>query len=199
MIGTLTVAACQRAPEPLENLQLPVPSPTPTGGRMRYEKRQQPVFIAPDGSRHPIASLLAVPRKMAFGDFVWSDPAPGTGHIWIWVDLPRQLISVFRDTNEIGTAVIVYGLNGKATPSGTFSILGKERMHRSSSYDADMPYTLWLTKDGVAIHASVIERGRATHGCIGIPMDFARTLFAVARRGDVVFVLPAPPGADLDT
>lgn len=194
----LAVSACEPSPDPFDNLQPPAFS-IPAGGRIRYPGRQQPVFVAPDGSRHQIASLLAVPSKMAFGDFVWNDSAPGAGRVWVWVDLPRQLISVFRGADEIGTAVIVYGLDGKATPSGMFSILGKERMHRSSSYDADMPYTLWLTQDGVAIHASVVERGRATHGCIGIPMNFARTLFAAIRRGDTVFVLPAPPGADRDS
>ncbi len=70
-------------------------------------------------------------------------------------------------------------------------MLGKERMHRSSAYDADMPYTMWLTDDGVAIHASSIVSGRATHGCVGVPEDFASKLFAVARRGDVAIVLPA--------
>lgn len=189
------LAGCDRSPEPVGNLQLPVPAvpPRPADGRIRYRPAERPVFIASDGSRHPIASLLAVPGKMTFGDFRWADQGDGRGPIWIRVDLPRQLLSVFRGADEIGTAIIVYGSDGKATPSGSFALLGKERMHRSRAYDADMPYTLWLTHDGVALHASTVERGRATHGCIGLPLDFARKLFAVASRGDQVFVLPAPP------
>lgn len=135
-----------------------------------------------------------MPRKMAFGDYVWSDTDSVGDHagapIWIRADLRRQLISVFRGADEIGTAIIIYGTDGKDTPSGTFTLLGRERMHRSSLYDAEMPYTLWLTHDGIAIHASSVERGHATHGCIGVPDGFASKLFDVARRGDSVIVLP---------
>ncbi len=155
------------------------------------------MFVAIDGSRHPVGSLLAVPGKMAFGDFLWNERGAASGPIWIRVDLPRQLISVFRGGDEIGTAVVVYGSDGTATPSGSFRLLGKERLHRSRAYDADMPFTLWLTHDGVALHASVVARGRATHGCIGLPPDFARQLFAVAQRGDRVFVIPASPDIEV--
>lgn len=164
---------------------------TDTDRRIRYAVDRQPVVQFPDGHQRRIASLLSLPRKMRFGDYAWDDPRTGTGTVWIRVDLPRQLISVFRDGDEIGTAVVLYGTDGKDTPSGSFTLLGKERMHRSSLYDADMPFTLWLTHDGVAIHASSVERGRATHGCIGVPLDFARHVFAVAQRGDSVIVLPA--------
>ncbi len=44
-----------------------------------------------------------------------------------------------------------------------------------------MPYMLRLTNDGVAIHGSNVRQGYATHGCIGVPTDFAKLLFA--RRG----------------
>lgn len=135
--------------------------------------------------------MLALPGKMAFGDYAWRDLAAPGAPVWVRVDLARQLLSVFRGPDEIGTTVIIYGTDGKDTPTGTFAIRGKERMHRSLSYDADMPFTLWLTEDGVAIHASAIERGRATHGCIGVPAGFAEKLFAVAGRGDAVIVSPA--------
>ena len=50
---------------------------------------------------------------------------------------------------------------------------------------------LRLTGDGVAIHASDVQRGSATHGCIGVPLPFARLLFAAMRRGNLVAILPA--------
>jgi lipoprotein-anchoring transpeptidase ErfK/SrfK len=49
-----------------------------------------------------------------------------------------------------------------------------------------MPYMLRLTTDGVAIHASNVREGWATHGCIGVPMEFARRLFAEVKLGDPV-------------
>ena len=74
----------------------------------------------------------------------------------------------------------LYGTDGKPTPTGSFSILEKDADHYSHSYDAPMPYMLRLTNDGVAIHGSNVREGYATHGCIGIPPNFARLL---VRRG----------------
>jgi lipoprotein-anchoring transpeptidase ErfK/SrfK len=126
---------------------------------------------------------------MRFGDYAWNDVAVPAGATWIRIDLRAQLISVFRAGHEIGTAVIVYGGDNKETPTGKLHILGKVRDHRSSLYDAPMPYTLRLTDDGVSIHGSSVRWGSATHGCIGVPLGFARHLFDAARVGDEVVIV----------
>ena len=138
----------------------------------------------------PVKSLLAIRRPLQFGNYQWDDRSVAGGPLWIRVDLGAQLISVFRAGHEIGTAVIVYGGDNKQTPGGTLRILARDKDHRSSIYDADMPYTLQLTYDGVAIHGSDVRQGRATHGCVGVPLDFARRLFDVAKVGDEVVILP---------
>ena len=51
-----------------------------------------------------------------------------------------------------------------------------------------MPYMMRLTNDGVAIHATKVENGYVTHGCVGVPEGFAAKLFAAARLGDRVIV-----------
>jgi lipoprotein-anchoring transpeptidase ErfK/SrfK len=111
--------------------------------------------------------------------------------LWIRVDPRAQLISVFRAGHEIGTAVILYGADGLETPTGKFPILAKLKDHHSATYDAPMPYTLRLTADGVAIHASDVRWGLATHGCVGVPKEFAARLFSAASVGDEVFVVGA--------
>jgi len=138
----------------------------------------------------PIRSLLAVKAPLQFGDYTWNDTAVPAGPTWIRVDLQTQLISVFRSGHEIGTAVIVYGGDNKETPVGTQHILAKARDHRSSLYDAEMPYTLRLTDDGVSIHGSNVRWGAATHGCVGVPLEFARRLFEAIRVGDEVVIQP---------
>ena len=137
----------------------------------------------------PIHSLLRVPDRMQFGDYRWDESGVPAGPLWIRVDKRSQLISVFRAGHEIGTAVILYGADGLETPTGKFPILAKFKNHRSATYDAPMPYTLRLTADGVAIHASDVRWGLATHGCVGVPDGFARRLFAAASVGDEVFVV----------
>jgi lipoprotein-anchoring transpeptidase ErfK/SrfK len=136
--------------------------------------------------------LLAVKAPLRFGDYTWNERGVPDGPTWLRVDLGSQLISIFRAGHEIGTAVIVYGGDNKRTPAGMLHILGKARDHRSSLYDAEMPYTLRLTEDGVSIHASSVRWGAATHGCIGVPPAFAERLFKATRLGDEVVVVGEP-------
>jgi lipoprotein-anchoring transpeptidase ErfK/SrfK len=128
---------------------------------------------------------------MRFGSYVWDDAGIPTGPAWVRVDLGSQMLSVFRAGHEIGSAVILYGADSVPTPTGTFKIIQKAEKHRSITYDAPMPYMLRLTQDGVAIHASNVRDGYATHGCVGIPIDFAKRLFTQMHLGDQVVIVPA--------
>lgn len=160
------------------------------GTRLRYPAGRQPWLPLADGQRLQVRSLLNIKRPMRFGDYVWNDLGiPVDGPVRVRVDLARQMLSVFRDGHEVGTAVILYGTDNKPTPTGNFPILARARQHRSSLYDAAMPYMLRLTHDGVAIHASSVRRGAATHGCIGVPLEFARLLFDQVARGDLVTIV----------
>jgi lipoprotein-anchoring transpeptidase ErfK/SrfK len=142
----------------------------------------------------PIRSILDIRDPMEYGEFRWNDRGVPPGPVWIRIDLKAQLLSVFRAGHEIGTAVILYGTDGLPTPTGKFPILAKWKDHKSATYDnAPMPYTLRLTKDGVAIHGSNVRWGFATHGCIGIPTDFAAKLFGVVHVGDQVLIVSGKP------
>lgn len=143
----------------------------------------------------PIRTILNIPHRMSYGEFRWNDANVPQGLVWIRVDLRSQLLSVFRAGHEIGTAVILYGGDGVATPTGTFPILAKFKDHRSATYDAAMPDTLRLTRDGVSIHASNVRWGYATHGCIGVPEAFAAKLFTAASVGDHVLIVNPPSRA----
>ena len=136
-----------------------------------------------------VHSILNV-RRMHYGDFVWNDRDIPRGQVWVRVDLESQLISVYRAGHEIGTAVILYGADEKETPDGVFPVIAKIKDHKSITYDnAPMPYTLRLTDDGVSIHGSDVRWGRATHGCIGVPIEFAQKLFGQVSTGDEVVII----------
>lgn len=137
-----------------------------------------------------ISSVLNITRPMRYGEFVWNDAGVAPGDIWIKVDLSSQLLSIFRGGHEIGTAVIMFGADEKPTPIGQFPVLWKKQHHQSSIYDAEMPYTLRLTNDGVAIHGADVRARAATHGCVSIPTDFAKLLFPEVKVGDPVIILP---------
>lgn len=141
--------------------------------------------LAPVGTR----SILSTGGKLDFGEWRWDRSGVPAGPITVRVDLERQLVSVFQGRDEIGTAVIVYGIDGKETPRGRLPILGKSRDYHSITYDAPMPYSLWLRDDGVALHGSSVSMGKATNGCIGVPVEFAAKLFEVAEKGDLIEVV----------
>jgi hypothetical protein len=136
-----------------------------------------------------VQSLLRVDHPLEYGQWIWNDRGIAAGRTTIRVDLGTQLISVIRGGHEIGTSVILYGAATHATPTGRFPILSKAADYHSQTYDAPMPYALRLTQDGIAIHGSNVLSGRATHGCIGLPLEFARRLFGKVKRGDIVLIL----------
>jgi len=163
----------------------------PSGKRIRFDAGHYPKLSLPDGRQETVRSMLNIAKPMHFGDFVWDEDRIPSGPVWVRIDLARQILSVFRDGHEVGSAVILYGTDGKRTPTGSFTVLEKNPDYYSHSYHAPMPYMLRLTKDGVAIHGSKVHEGWATHGCIGVPLGFAKLLFATAHKGDPVVILPA--------
>jgi lipoprotein-anchoring transpeptidase ErfK/SrfK len=137
-----------------------------------------------------IKSILPIEGTIRYGDWFWDESAaPATGTLVVTVDLEARVISAFRDGHEIGTAVVLVGTQSHPTPLGTFPVLSKSREHFSRKYDnAPMPYSLWLTTTGIAIHGSPVMNGYASHGCIGVPDEFAARLFAATKRGDKVII-----------
>lgn len=141
--------------------------------------------ILPAGTK----SLLKTDGKMRHGEYKWHDDGVPPGKLTIWVDLRTQLISVFRGGHEIGASVIVYGAETMQSPVGRFPILSKHRDYHSRAYDAPMPYSMFITNSGVALHGSPMSSRRATHGCIGLPVQFARLVFEAAKTGDEVRIV----------
>ncbi|GAA4000756.1 L,D-transpeptidase family protein [Sphingomonas humi] len=161
------------------------------------------IYLSPDQRREATGkagfaiaprSLLRVDRRLQYGEYEWNAEGVPPGPVTVRVDLRTQLMSVFRGGHEIGTTVALYGADSKETPLGRFPILWKGKNHRSSLYDAPMPYTLRLTGDGVAIHGSNVRWGAATHGCVGVPTGFAEKLFAATKIGDVVTIVRTKNG-----
>jgi hypothetical protein len=70
-----------------------------------------------------------------------------------------------------------------------FTILEKNVVHHSKTYDdALMPFQQRLTWMGVAMHAGNLPGFPASHGCVRLPMEFAKRLFAVTPMGGTVVI-----------
>jgi hypothetical protein len=135
-----------------------------------------------------VRAMLATEEPLAHGEYLWDDEATASGPTRIVVDLATEMLHVYRGGEEVGRAFILYGADHKPTPTGSFRILEKKRHHISNLYGAPMPYMLRLTWTGIAIHGSEVEANAATHGCVGVPDEFAARLFEIAGKGGEVLV-----------
>lgn len=143
----------------------------------------------PRDERFVIKRILPITGAIRYGDWHWDDKGVAPGPLVITVDLDARVLSVFQGGYEIGATAVLLGTSEKPTPLGMFPIRWKDADHYSSTYDnAPMPFTQNLTVDGVAIHGTKVERGYASHGCVGVPNDFARKLFAITKPGDKVYI-----------
>jgi hypothetical protein len=139
-----------------------------------------------------VSSPLALAKqaeKLKPGDWVWAPNIAPKGPVLVYVELNRQLATVYRNGVRIGVSTISSGKPGHDTPSGVFTILQKNRTHFSSTYNnAPMPNMQRLTWKGVALHAGNLPGYPASHGCIRLPMEFSRLLFGTTTMGGTVVI-----------
>src|SRR6478609_6249662 len=127
--------------------------------------------------------------KLKPGQWVLKPEVAPDGPVLVYVDLTRQRATVYRNGVRIGVSTISSGKEGHETPTGVFTILEKNVVHHSKTYDdASMPFQQRLTWMGVAMHAGNLPGYPASHGCVRLPMAFARKLFDVTPMGGTVVI-----------
>ncbi len=105
------------------------------------------------------------------------------------VSIGDQRVSVFAGDTQVARAGVSTGMSGHRTPTGIFSVIGKERYHESNLYsNAPMPFMQRITWSGVAMHEGNLPGYPASHGCIRLSGDFAQRLFGMSRMGMRVIV-----------
>jgi lipoprotein-anchoring transpeptidase ErfK/SrfK len=135
------------------------------------------------------ARAQAEPSLTSPGQTMWETlPSPQSEDSMV-VNLRTQRAYVYRGGVIIGSTRISSGKPGYRTPTGTFTVLEKEKMHHSNRYDnAPMPYMQRLTWYGVALHAGHVPLYPASHGCVRMPPAFARWLFGEPTMGMTVVI-----------
>lgn len=160
------------------------------------ENRGRPVLAEqdkrPDAVKNlRIAKEITVTRWLQPGEYVWSAPdaAQARGPATVVVNLRSRTLSVYRGGVELGRSSMLYGFGEHPTPLGSFPVKEKKVDYHSRTYNAPMPHMLRLTDDGVALHGSqLMGNDRATHGCIGLPREFAALLYDQVGLGDQVII-----------
>jgi len=107
----------------------------------------------------------------------------------IIVSIGSQHVSLYADGAFVARGPVSTGMHGHPTPVGVFTVIQKDRYHRSNIYSAaPMPYMQRITWSGVAIHQGVLPGYPASHGCIRTSTDFALRLWGTTKLGTRVIV-----------
>lgn len=111
-------------------------------------------------------------------------PKQPSGPLLLAISIGSQRVTVYDNGTPIASSQISTGMAGHPTPMGIFSVIQKQRWHRSNLYsDAPMPYMQRITWSGVALHAGVVPGHPASHGCIRLPERFAVRLYGMTKLG----------------
>jgi len=111
------------------------------------------------------------------------------GPLQIIISIEDQRISLYDNGELIARSSVSTGVPSHPTPLGVFSVISKQRWHRSNIYSAaPMPYMQRITWSGIALHAGVLPGYPASHGCIRLTDSFATQLFHLTKRGTRVII-----------
>jgi hypothetical protein len=134
-------------------------------------------------------TVMEAAEALKPGEFLWAPQIAPDGPVLLVVSLATQRAVVYRNGVPIGISTVSTGKPGYETPTGVFVILQKHVEHYSNLYDnAPMPYMQRLTWGGVALHAGKLPGYPASHGCIRLPLEFARLLYGATHRGMTVVI-----------
>jgi hypothetical protein len=107
----------------------------------------------------------------------------------IVISINQQKLHLYADGTEVADTLVATGVPSLPTPTGVFSVIGKEKFHRSNIYSgAPMPFMQRITWSGVALHEGENIGHPASHGCIRMPREFAMKLFSVTKMGVRVII-----------
>ena len=128
-------------------------------------------------------------RGLKPGHYVWSASIPQQGDTRIVLDLVTQMGYVYRGDRLVGATTISTAKTGKITPLGFWSILEKRPFYRSKKYDnAPMPFMQRIDSYGIALHGGMNPGYPASHGCVRLPLAFAKKLYGLTSIGSKVVI-----------
>jgi lipoprotein-anchoring transpeptidase ErfK/SrfK len=137
--------------------------------------------------------LLASLLSTAYGEKVVAKK-----EIHVYID--RQILVAIENGEEVYNFDVVTGKDGKETTAGRYKIFRKHEKYTSKTYGSEMPYTMFFTADGKAIHGTQVAALRSylhsyvtesvgSQGCVGLTDDNAKALFEWAPKGTPVVII----------
>jgi lipoprotein-anchoring transpeptidase ErfK/SrfK len=110
----------------------------------------------------------------------------GRAELLIQIDKSTQRMAITVNGEQRYDWPVSTGGTGHDTPSGAFKPFRMEIDHHSDEWDnAPMPYSIFFTRTGVAMHGTYEQRnlGRAvSHGCVRLSRKNAATLWQLVKQ-----------------
>lgn len=159
--------------------------------------------------------MIASAREIV-ADGYWDVPAGLTGERLIVVDTGLQQAKYYIGGQQVGISAISSGKAGHGTPQGTFTILSKDKDHKSSTYGsvvdaagnvmvqdytvgqpmpaggryrgAEMNFGMQITRTGIWMHEGIVTSAPESHGCIRLPRKMAQIFFENTPVGTKVII-----------
>ncbi len=126
-----------------------------------------------------LAAALAALTALAFA-------APARADLLIQIDKAAQQMTVSADGELLYTWPVSTGRAGYDTPNGAFNPFRMDRDHHSEEWDdAPMPYSMFFTKQGHAIHGTYEVRHLGqpvSHGCVRLSVKNASILWGLVKQ-----------------
>ena len=112
-----------------------------------------------------------------------------TGGKRVYIDKSNQTLTAYEGDRVVLSSRISTGRSKSPTPSGTYQVGVKDRMHRSRLYDnAPMPYSVQFNNNYFIHGFSSVPNYPASHGCVRMPIGSAQKLFNWIHAGTPVTV-----------
>lgn len=147
-------------------------------------------LLLASGFGFPIAAqVVKDSADLKPGEYTWHPERSTAGPVAIIVSIPEQRVHVYRNGVRMAVSTCSTGKPGHETPTGIFTVLQKDKHHRSSTYNnAPMPNMNRLTWSGIALHAGKLPGYPASHGCVRLPLEFSEKLFEITHLGTPVII-----------
>jgi len=122
------------------------------------------------------------------GDYRWAAAIPDAP-AKVVIDRLQQLMFVYKGDSLVGLTTISSGKKGRETPLGYWKVFRKQVKGFSRRYDnAPMPYMQMYDEKGIAFHGGKLPGYPASHGCVRIPVEFAKKLYGLTTTGTEVII-----------
>jgi len=194
------------------------PSPAPKSSVPQI--KQKPLPSTSPAAPQPMkkaSELISRQAPINTNNAILATVTPDNAHVI--VSLTKQRAYLMKGEEIAIDSPISSGKRGHTTPNGSFSVLEKDKDHRSSIYGdyvdssgrtvrsgisaqidaapsgthyvgASMKWFMRLTGEGVGMHVGILPGYPASHGCIRMPEPAAAAFYAHVKVGTPVRVDP---------